>query len=219
VTERSNFDTEAGPLFRAAREPEGVKRAVVRFHRRVDEVLDATIRGHDVKIDCARGCSYCCSMQVDVSPYEAFTLAAWVRTHFDAGRLAAAIARLRHNDERTREVGMEARKRMNLACAFLGDDGACTVYEARPASCRRFHSTRLATCVASYENPADDSIESPMHAAVAHNAQVIVTQARHAARDAGLDADPVDMNRALLEALENPKAWRRWRDGKKPFVG
>jgi hypothetical protein len=26
------------------------------------------------------------------------------------------------------------------------------------------------------------------------------------------------MNLALLEALENPKAWRRWRDGKKPFV-
>ncbi len=38
------------------------------------------------------------------------------------------------------------------------------------------------------------------------------------ARDARLDAAPVDMNLALLEALENPKAWRRWRDGKKPFT-
>lgn len=63
-----------------------------------------------------------------------------------------------------------------------------------------------------------DTIESPNHPAVAHNAAVIVTQANHAARDAGLDATPVDMNPALLEALENPKAWRRWRDGKKPFV-
>ena len=35
-------------------------------------------------------------------------------------------------------------------------------------------------------DPADDSIASPMHPAV---------------------------------ALDNPKAWRRWRDGKKPFVG
>jgi hypothetical protein len=70
---------------------------------------------------------------------------------------------------------------------------------------------------ASFENPADDSIESPMHPAVAHNAAVIATQ-RAAARERGLDAEPVDMNRALLEALENPKAWRRWRDGKKPFV-
>jgi hypothetical protein len=28
----------------------------------------------------------------------------------------------------------------------------------------------------------------------------------------------MDMNLALLEALENPKSLRRWRDGKKPFV-
>ena len=36
--------------------------------------------------------------------------------------------------------------------------------------------------------------------------------------DAGLDDASVDLNEALLEALENPKAWRRWRDGKKAFV-
>ena len=57
-----------------------------------------------------------------------------------------------------------------------------------------------------------------MHQAVAHNADVIITQARHAVRAAGLDDASVDMNVALLEALENPKAWRRWRDGKKAFV-
>ena len=57
-----------------------------------------------------------------------------------------------------------------------------------------------------------------MHQAVAHNADVIITQARHAARAAGLDDDSVDMNVALLQALESPKAMRRWKDGKKPFV-
>jgi hypothetical protein len=57
-----------------------------------------------------------------------------------------------------------------------------------------------------------------MHQAVAHNADVIITQGRHAVRAAGLDDASVDMNEALLEALENPKAWRRWKDGKKAFV-
>lgn len=57
-----------------------------------------------------------------------------------------------------------------------------------------------------------------MHPALAHNAAVIVTQAQHGTRAAGLDAENVDFNLALLEALENPKAWRRWKDGKKPFV-
>jgi hypothetical protein len=77
----------------------------------------------------------------------------------------------------------------------------------------------VATCKASFANPEDDTIEAPLDPAVAHNAAVLIAQARKAAEAAELDAHPVDMNLALLAALENPKAWRRWRDGKKAFVG
>ena len=204
--------------FSQARDPASLTTAVVTFHRRVDEVLSTTIAGHGVKVACSRGCSYCCSLRVQVQPYEAFTLAAWLRKHFDAARLHDVIQRLRANVARTRELGEEARKRTNIPCALLGDDGACTAYEARPAQCRRYHSTDLAPCKAFHETH-DDTIEAAMHQAVAHNADVIITQARHAVREAGLDDASVDMNEALLEALDNPKAWRRWRDGKKPFVG
>jgi Fe-S-cluster containining protein len=113
---------------------------------------------------------------------------------------------------------MEARKRANIACALLGEDGACTAYEARPAQCRRFHSTDLDTCKASFARPDDDAILSPAHPAVAHNAQVLVTVAQQGLREQGLDATPVDMNLALATAMEDSRAWRRWRDGKKAFV-
>ncbi len=192
--------------------------AVVRFHRQVDEVLEQSIRGHGVTVACSRGCGFCCHMQVEVLPPEGFALAAWLRKNFDAARLAGVIARLRENVARTRELGLEGRKRANMACALLGEDGACGAYEARPAQCRRFHSSDLSVCKSSYTAPHDDSIESPAHPLVSHNAQVIVTLAQHGMRDAGLDATPQDMNYALLEALENPKALRRWRDGKKAFV-
>ena len=105
-----------------------------------------------------------------------------------------------------------------LACALLGDDGACGAYEARPAQCRRCHSTSVDPCRTFHQDPSHDAIESGQHDAMAHNAAVIIAQARQAARDAGLDDASQDMNIALLEALENPKAWRRWRDGKKAFV-
>jgi Fe-S-cluster containining protein len=219
MPERSTWDAEARAAFKEARDPKALGTAVIRFHTRVDAVVDATLRGHSVKVACSRGCSYCCSLQVQVAPHEAFALAQWLGKNFSAERLAAVTGKLRDNAAKTRAMGDATRKRSNLACALLGDDGACTAYEARPAQCRRFHSTRLEVCKASFANPADDSIESPNHPAVAHNAAVIVTQANQAVRDAGLDATPVDMNLALLEALDNPKAWRRWRDGKKPFVG
>jgi Fe-S-cluster containining protein len=218
MPERSTWDAEARTAFKDARDPQALSTAVVRFHKRIDEVVDATLRGHSIEVACRRGCSFCCSLQVQVAPHETFTLAQWLRKNFSAERLAAVTARLRDNAAKTRAMGDAARKRSNLACALLGDDGACTAYEARPAQCRRFHSTNLEVCKASFANPADDSIESPNHPAVAHNAAVIVTQANRAVRDAGLDATPADMNLALLEALGNPKSWRRWRDGKKPFV-
>jgi Fe-S-cluster containining protein len=210
------WGTESREVFANARDPEKLTTAVVTFHRRVDEVLATSIRNHGVKVACARGCSYCCNLRVEVQPYEAFRLAAWLRRNFDAPRLDAVLSRLRANVERTRAIGMEARKRTNIACALLGDDGACTAYEARPAQCRRYHSTNVEPC-RDFHDRHDDTIESTMHEATAHNAAVIVTQARHAVRDAGLDDASEDMNVALLEALENPKAWRRWRDGKKPF--
>jgi Fe-S-cluster containining protein len=206
-------------LFSGARDPKALATAVVSFHRRLDEVIEASERGHAVPVACARGCHLCCSLQVQVQPHEAFTLAAWLRRHFAAPRLEAVVARLRGNAARTEAMGPEARRRANIPCALLGEDGACTAYEARPAQCRKFHSMRLATCEASHANPADDAIASPEHPAVAHNAAVIITQARIAVREAGLDAGDYDLSGALLEALTNPKSERRWRDGKKAFTG
>ena len=213
----ADWGRESREAFSAARDPARMVTAVVKLHRRVDEAISASIRGHGVKVACAKGCGYCCNLRVEVQPYEAFRLAAWLRSHFDAPRLAGVVARLRANVERTRALGKEARKRTNIPCALLGEDGACTAYEARPAQCRRYHSTELAPCKAFHEDPAREEIESAMHPAVAHNAAVIVTQARHAVREAGLREDSEDMNFALLEALDNPKAWRRWKDGKAPF--
>jgi hypothetical protein len=214
----AGWGAESRGTFAAARDPAKLATAVVTFHRRVDEVLATSIEGHGVKVACSRGCSYCCSLRVQVQPAEAFTLAAWLRRTASAARLTEVIGKLRANAQRTRELGEEARKRTNLPCALLGEDGACTAYEARPAQCRRYHSVSLDPCKAFHADPTLDALESGLHTTVAHNADVIITQARHALRGADLDDTPTDMNVALLEALENPGALRRWRDGKKAFV-
>jgi hypothetical protein len=214
--ELSAWGEEARAAFAGAREPARLSAAVVKFHRTVDAVIDATIEGRSLALACRRGCDHCCHLRVHVQPHEAFALADWLRKHFPPDKLAAVVSRLRANVARTRELGEEGRKRTALACALLADDGTCSAYEARPAQCRRYHSMRLATCESFRAHP-DASLESPMDPALAHNAAVIITQAQHAVRAAGLDAGNADLNFALLEALENPKARKRWKDGKKPF--
>jgi len=214
----SDWPAQARTAFAGAGDPKRLVPAVVTFHRRLDAILEASVRGHAVTLACKPGCNYCCHLPVHVRPYEAFALAAWLRSHFAPAQLEALRARLRGNVERTRALGGEGRKHANLACALLDPQGSCSAYAARPAQCRKFHSTVLATCEASFARPADDSIPSPEHPAVAHNAAVIIAQAANAARDAGFDAAAYDLNAALLEALDNPRAERRWRDGKKAFV-
>ncbi len=211
------WGAESREAFSHARDPDRLAAAVVRFHRAVDAVVEATVQGHGLDLACRRGCDHCCHLRVHVQPHEAFALAAWLRRRLPAAALAGVVARLRANVERTEALGEEGRKRESLACALLGADGACIAYEARPAQCRRYHSLRLATCEAFRANPSDETLDSPMHPALAHNAAVIITQAQHAVRGAGLEAHNEDLNRALLAALDNPKAWRRWKDGKKPF--
>lgn len=218
MAEASDWGAQLRKAF-AGREAKGVAAAVVTFHRRMDEVLEASVRGHAIVLACKPGCHYCCHLPVHVRPYEAFALAAWVRRHFTAPQVDALRERLRSNLAKTVELGEERRKRVNLACALLDPQGACTAYAARPAQCRKFHSTDLATCEASFARPEDDSIPSPEHPAMGHNAAVIIAQAANAAREAGLDGAAYDLNEALLEALDNPKTERRWRDGKKAFVG
>ncbi len=215
----SPVDAAAAKAFAEARDPAQAAAAVMRFHRRVDEVLATSISAHGVSLACAPGCALCCSLRVEVMPVEAFRLAGWLRTRFSAPRIDALRERLRRNVAITAALGgVEARKRANLPCALLDDAGRCSAYEVRPAQCRRCHSTRLEACESMHANPADDALESPMNPVVAHNAAVVVAQNRNAQREAGLDAEPVDLNDALLGALDNPKAWRRWRDGKKAFA-
>lgn len=214
----ARWGDDARTAFAPARDPARLEAAVVRFHRTVDAAIEATVDGHGIRVACSRGCSACCHLRVDVQPHEAFALAAWLRRRLAPAALEAVLGRLRANVAKTDAIGDEARKRTNLACALLGNDGACMAYEARPAQCRRYHSLKLATCTAFHANPANESLETPMHPALAHNAAVIITQAQHAVRAAGLDAANEDLNRALLAALEQPKAWRRWKDGKKPFA-
>ncbi len=215
----STYRAEATADFGRVRDPQHLSVAVLRMHRRVDEVLAASLEGHGVRTACAAGCAHCCSLLVEVMPAEAFHLAAWLRQRLAGGALESVVARLRHNVAVTAGLGSpEARKRTNLACALLGPDNRCIAYEARPAQCRRCHSTRLATCEEMYARPDDDALESPMHPAVAHNAAVIAAQAREAQGALGLDAKPQDLNVALLAALVDGKSLRRWRDGKKAFV-
>lgn len=102
-------------------------------------------------LQCRRGCNACCSHLFEITPLEA----AYITRHVQ--QLPAAERQRLHERaaayKRAREKLLDARARelktqhiegklpvvgLRLACPALGDDGACTIYEARPLICRKF---------------------------------------------------------------------------------
>ncbi len=84
------------------------------------------------QIRCGRGCSHCCHGPVEIWPQEAALLARFVR---DAG-LAPDLALLERQSRYSVDTWRE-QPAADQACVFLGDDGACSVYAARPNTCRK----------------------------------------------------------------------------------
>lgn len=96
---------------------------------KVTAFTEAAARRQASQLACTTGCASCCHAWLRVSTVEAH-------------EVRAALARLDPSTrERVRARGhiereREARGEEPARCALLDDDGACSVYEARPLVCR-----------------------------------------------------------------------------------
>lgn len=118
--------------FRAAvmQEPSSLAREA---HAEMEALLaqDRRQPGADA-IRCNKGCSHCCHGPVEIRAHEAVLLVEQLQA---AGREldVAKLARQSNYDVDTWREQPAA----DQSCVFLGDDGACTVYEMRPNACRK----------------------------------------------------------------------------------
>jgi len=146
---RAIFDRYAEE-FRAAAQQDA--QTVAREAHRTIELVLQRDRKKDVTsadIKCRKGCVHCCHEPVEIWPHEAALLAKTAR----AAGMDLDQARL----ERQSRYAIETWRQQpaaDRACAFLGDDGACNVYEFRPNACRKlFVVTDPALCDAEKHPP------------------------------------------------------------------
>ncbi len=82
---------------------------------------------------CSKGCSGCCHYEVEITSDDAAVLKLVVDEGrvIDRERLAVQAARERKSPAWRKFMSKENR------CVFLGEDGACGIYEDRPSVCRK----------------------------------------------------------------------------------
>lgn len=166
-------------------------------------MLDRTMQKmpQAASVQCAKGCFYCCYSAVTVSAPEVFRL---VRVIPEADResvLNRATARFKALSEGV-SVGLQP-------CALLVD-GACSVYESRPAACRQFVSTNADGCRTAH---ASSNHELPFVPAGANAGLIVRSLLLGAMASLGREPATYELSSALVVALQIPDAEKRWLQG------
>ncbi len=178
---------------------------------------ERVIAERGIHLACREGCGICCSLRVDVFAHEVFLLARHIRAQFAAEEVNALLVRLDAHADQVLRMTPAAHATTNVRCPML-EHGRCTVYAARPHSCRRHHSRDLATCQYTYDHPTD--LESP----AAHDRELYrtLTEAMQQNVDAyaaiGFDTTIYELGTALRDALDDPTSWDRWRNHEQAFL-
>jgi Fe-S-cluster containining protein len=166
---------------------------------------------------CGAGCSWCCYFTVDVRAVEVFRILDFVEQSFTAEEKARVYAEVHANSAMLAELDEEERMTRNLKCPFLSA-GRCTIYSARPQSCRNYHATNAAGCQQSYEDPGNLDIDPDFAPYVYQAGGAHVEAISTAMSEAGYDVSAYELNGALAAAISDPDARQRFESRLPPFT-
>ena len=192
----------------------GVTRAYENSRQRHDARIAAA---PDVgSLACRAGCTWCCHFSVDVRAVEVFSILDFVERTLTPDEKTRIYSEIRSNSAALKDMDEMQRMRRNVKCPFLGQ-GRCSIYAARPQTCRNYHATDAAGCQASYEEPDNFEIDPEFAPMVYQTGGAHVDAFTRAMREAGYDTNVYELNCALAAALSEPEARRRVESKRAPF--
>jgi hypothetical protein len=154
-----------------------------------------------INVACKAGCSWCCHLDVEVTPLEVLRIVAFLRESLDADTLPGVIDRVRttHEQKMDRENSGDVPK---IPCALLVE-GLCSVYAVRPLKCRGGNSTDAEICKTYFETGENGllTISAPQLLA----ADSIQNGLARGSSPSGDRLDRLELVSALAEAFENPE--------------
>lgn len=177
---------------------------VANMQRGVDDVSQAA-RDQGAHFDCKAGCSHCCNVRVEALEPEIFQIAHALR-QLAPEALENTISALQEYASRIQGVSVWEQR---IACPFLKQN-LCSIYQVRPARCRRAHSFDVEKC-------ATPGADIPESLEVSLKSEALMKGTSLAYLDARLPASGHELAQAVLFALTDDTAESRWYAGKAVF--
>ena len=183
--------------------------------RRHDARLSAAPDAHTLA--CRNGCFWCCYFTVDVRAVEVFGILDFMARELSSDEQARVLREIEANAAQLKNVSELERMKRNVKCPFLAA-GRCTIYEARPQTCRNYHATDATGCRISYEQPENTEIDPDFAPLVYQIGGAHVDAFCTSLQLRGYDTTAYELSAALAAAIADPHARSRFESKQKPFL-
>ena len=176
---------------------------------------DADLGLRMTKVECRKGCAFCCHVNVTVTPLEAARVAAAIVDGRTPPRQSAVIAAA----DRMAGRDAQGRQALRAACPMLVE-GACSAYEIRPLACRALLSLSASRCEERFMMAGPEGRSSDLPSLVTPRliAAGFVSGEMAALQDLGLAGHLVELTQSLALLLREPATLGRWFGGEDVFA-
>ena len=206
---------EETALARAEIEQLGPVAAYENSRRRHDARLSAAADVHTLA--CKNGCFWCCYFTVDVRAVEVFSILDFMERELSPEQQARVRREIAANSAMLQGVSELERMRRNVKCPFLAE-GRCSIYEARPQTCRNYHATDVTGCRASYEHPENIDIDPDFAPFVYQSGGAHVDAFCNSLQQSGYDTRAYELSTTLAVAMIDPQSRARFDAKQLPFA-
>lgn len=176
------------------------------LHKQIDNLVDI-IKSKGVEFACKKGCSLCCNIRVEALAPEVFYIARVIKSKLSDDELVEMIAKLKSHAKKAKDLRLEE---YDIPCPMLEND-ICSIYDIRPAMCRKYNSLDSAVC-SSLDSKVPESMELVVKTGM------IGKGFSEAFENKNLSASPHEFGQALLLALTDETAERKWKQRETVFV-
>jgi Fe-S-cluster containining protein len=166
-----------------------------------DSILSLAKR-QNTEVVCFKGCQWCCHQAVYANSYELHFLSDKIKSRFSPEKIAEIQKTTLAKLNATSQMIEEEIAKYKSPCPLL-ENGACSVYDARPMACRIYLSTKIESCLEFYHHPENELnypalIEFPLRAGRMMNEGF-----RAALKEFGIETAEFRLEDGLNIALKN----------------
>jgi len=158
------------------------------------------------RVACVPGCCTCCVLNVSVLFPEAIAISRYLEKSLSGKELQDVRSRLHELLVATRWLDDEERLFLHEACAFLDQEGLCTIHIVRPLLCRAITSTKPSACRETIKMaPFDGQPTVEINLFQKNLFDTVFRGLSAALEDYGLDHRPKRLPSAVLALLDEPE--------------